>query len=345
MADNIIQADYEQLDQIAGQFTGQGEATAALLQRVRTDFQQLENGGWLGRGADAFFKEMNGELLPALTRMGAALELATKTTQEISGIVRDSEEEAANLFKGDGAVATGGQAGTANGTGPGANNGASSANGAGPGGASSPAGGGSEPSLGQKVLNKLLEGFGNLNAIPDFVLDNVGRLRGLGDIAKSLLKPQFGDLSKIGKIGGVLSVLTGGAGAYFEIKDQMAKGMDFSEALSREAGEATAEVEARLALYAIPGVNIVTAIHDIAHLTGISDADYIEKYIGEPVGAAAHFISSKMADEMFETEQTIRSVLPDVIEDHVPDFAIQGVSAVGGFVSTLNPISAIRSLF
>ncbi|MCB0191785.1 MAG: WXG100 family type VII secretion target [Anaerolineae bacterium] len=345
MADNIIQADYEQLEDIARQFTGQGESTEALLKNIRNKFEQLENGGWIGRGADAFFKEMNGELLPAITRMGAALELASKTTLEINNIVRQSEEEAANLFQGDGAAATGGQAGAGNGVGPGAANGASSANGSGPGGASAPIGGGSQPSLGQKVINKLLEGFGNLNAIPDFVLDNAGRLRNLSGIVNELGKFQFGELSKIGKIGGVLSVLTGGAGAYFEIQDQLAKGMNFEEALSREAGEATAEVEARLALYAIPGVNIITAAHDLAHLTGVSDTDYIEKYIGKPVGAAANFLSDKMADEMFATEKTIRSVLPDVVEDHVPDFAIQGVSAVGGFVSTISPVSAIRSLF
>ncbi|MCB0168514.1 MAG: WXG100 family type VII secretion target [Anaerolineae bacterium] len=343
MADNVIQADYEQLEQIAGQFANQGEATEALLQRIRQHFQPLENGGWIGRGAEAFFKEMNGELLPALTRMGTALELANRTTQEISQEVNQAEEEAANLFQGDSA-ASGGQPVAVNGAGPGAVSGTPGVNGAGPSAGPSPSTA-NEPGLGRKILNKLIEGFGNLNALPDFFLKSPGQFKSLGEIANTIFKPQFGKLTTLGKVGGVLSVLTGAAGAYFEIKEQTAKGMDFAEALSREAGEATAEVEARLGLYAIPGVNILTGLHDIAHLTGISDTDYIEKFVGEPVGRAANFVSDKMADEMFATEKAIRSVLPSVIEDHVPDFAIQGVSAVGGFVSATSPISAIKSLF
>ena len=50
-----IRADYEQLEQIANRFASQQQAVQQMLQRVRGSMGKLENGGWIGRGSQAFY--------------------------------------------------------------------------------------------------------------------------------------------------------------------------------------------------------------------------------------------------------------------------------------------------
>lgn len=94
-----IRADYDQLEQIAGRFANQAEDVQATLQRVRASMEKLEGGGWIGRGSDAFFSEMQGDVLPATTRLQAALVEASRTTRAIAQTVRQAEEEASTLFR------------------------------------------------------------------------------------------------------------------------------------------------------------------------------------------------------------------------------------------------------
>lgn len=98
MADEI-QADYDQLGQVASKFTSQAQATRDMTRKVRAAMQKLEQGGWMGRGADAFFKEMNAVVLPGLQRMETALQSASQVAKEIAQKMRTAEEEAASPFK------------------------------------------------------------------------------------------------------------------------------------------------------------------------------------------------------------------------------------------------------
>jgi WXG100 family type VII secretion target len=99
MADEI-RADYEQLQEVATRFANQSQATQDMLQRVRNSMSKLEDGGWIGRGSDAFFNEMNGEVLPATERLRQALEEGSQATNKIVQVVRQAEEEASSPFKG-----------------------------------------------------------------------------------------------------------------------------------------------------------------------------------------------------------------------------------------------------
>ena len=94
MADEI-QADYDKLSQ----FASQAQATQAMTPKVRSAMQKLQQGGWIGRGADAFFSEMNGLVLPGLKRMETALQSGSQVTKEISQKMRTAEEEASSPFK------------------------------------------------------------------------------------------------------------------------------------------------------------------------------------------------------------------------------------------------------
>jgi len=109
MTNDIIQAQYDQLEQIAVRFGRQAEATAQMQGRVQQSLRALQAGGWEGRGAAAFFGEMNGTVLPSLGRLGAALQQSQQVTRQIVQVLRAAEEEASRPFLG---AATNGSAGT-----------------------------------------------------------------------------------------------------------------------------------------------------------------------------------------------------------------------------------------
>lgn len=96
----VIQVDYDQLSQVAAKFATESQNVAELLQKVRAGMQSLEDGGWIGRGADSFFAEMDGVLLPAVQRLERALDQASQNAGRISQQMRQAEEDAQGLFNG-----------------------------------------------------------------------------------------------------------------------------------------------------------------------------------------------------------------------------------------------------
>lgn len=102
MSNDVIQAQYEQLDNIASRFGQTAENNVALAQQVAQAVQALQNGGWEGKGAAAFFAEMETTTNPALQRLIHALEEAQTTTLEIKRIIQQAEEEASAPFRGGG---------------------------------------------------------------------------------------------------------------------------------------------------------------------------------------------------------------------------------------------------
>jgi WXG100 family type VII secretion target len=98
MADEI-RADYDKLGQVAGRFDKQAQQINEMIRKVKADFEKLEHGGWIGQGADAFFQEMRGVVLPASQRLESALKNGSQVTKEISQRMHQAEEEASSPFK------------------------------------------------------------------------------------------------------------------------------------------------------------------------------------------------------------------------------------------------------
>ena len=94
-----IRADYERLDKVANQFADQCQAIQQMLQGVKSAMDPLEGGGWIGRGSDAFFSEMQGEVIPASERLQQALDEASRVTRQIVQTVKQAEEEASSPFR------------------------------------------------------------------------------------------------------------------------------------------------------------------------------------------------------------------------------------------------------
>lgn len=126
MSARVIQCDYDDLASIMSNFSQQADQTRQLMEMMRRVVGDLQSGGWIGNGAQAFFAEMEDLVFPGMNRMADALADAGSATQRISELLRSAEEEAARLFQGDGAgdgsgsgngqgVSGGGTSGGANG--------------------------------------------------------------------------------------------------------------------------------------------------------------------------------------------------------------------------------------
>lgn len=99
---NIIQAQYDDLEEVADRFDRQLAAIEQLLHQVTCCLDDLEHGGWSGRSARTFFRDMEDETLPAVRRLIVALEMGSDDTRHIARLLAEAEEEAASVFRGDG---------------------------------------------------------------------------------------------------------------------------------------------------------------------------------------------------------------------------------------------------
>lgn len=97
MAD-ILEADYEILEQVSRRFAQQSEEIQQTMQNLRNHMGQLQN-SWQGHGSDAFLAEMQDEILPAVDRLRKAFEEAGFVTGQIIETLSQAEEEAGNSFR------------------------------------------------------------------------------------------------------------------------------------------------------------------------------------------------------------------------------------------------------
>ena len=103
MQTHTTRADYDQLAQIAQRFGREAESTQRMLDAVRGAMNVLQAGDWVGQGANAFYAEMNGQVLPSLMRLVAALQSAQRNTLEIRAAIQQAEADAAAVLHDEGA--------------------------------------------------------------------------------------------------------------------------------------------------------------------------------------------------------------------------------------------------
>lgn len=102
MSGDLIQANYEALEEIAARFGRESEGMGELNGRIQQALHALQNGGWEGEGSQAFFTEMENRVNPAAIRLIDALEQAKTVTLELKQLIQEAEEEAARPFGGEG---------------------------------------------------------------------------------------------------------------------------------------------------------------------------------------------------------------------------------------------------
>lgn len=93
-----IKTDHDQLAKIGQTFSKASSAIAGVNRKIKSSQNTLEGGDWIGKGANAFFKEMNGDVNPAMKRLESALAEAARTTKQIAKIMKAAEDDSSRLF-------------------------------------------------------------------------------------------------------------------------------------------------------------------------------------------------------------------------------------------------------
>ena len=97
MADEV-KVNPDELADVQREFQNQSMSIQDMLQKTRQSMDELEP-DWIGLGSDAFFEEMQGEVLPAVQRLQEALEQGGMVTGEILNIFQQADEEASSPFR------------------------------------------------------------------------------------------------------------------------------------------------------------------------------------------------------------------------------------------------------
>jgi WXG100 family type VII secretion target len=97
---HIAQVNYDETNSIAKNMHSDGDDLVQLHSQTRQRVQALRS-EWVGDAAEAFFEEMEGELLPALQRVSGGLFMGVEILNKIMKIIHEADEETAQYFKND----------------------------------------------------------------------------------------------------------------------------------------------------------------------------------------------------------------------------------------------------
>ncbi|OJX45868.1 MAG: hypothetical protein BGO78_11230 [Chloroflexi bacterium 44-23] len=93
------EVNYEQMGNIVKRFQTEADGVNQLLGQVRSRVEALHGNGWIGRGSDQFFGEMEQLILPSMNRLVHALQMAGSAADGIAKIYRSAEEQGQGVFK------------------------------------------------------------------------------------------------------------------------------------------------------------------------------------------------------------------------------------------------------
>lgn len=93
------EVNYEQLENIVKRFRTEADAVNQLMTQTKGRVEGLHGNGWIGRGSEQFFGEMEQRVLPAMGRLVAALHAAAGAADNIVKIYRNAEDQGQGVFK------------------------------------------------------------------------------------------------------------------------------------------------------------------------------------------------------------------------------------------------------
>ena len=135
---NVVRTDYEALAEAAKGLNSEADRVKQIATRLDRGADNLKRSSWTGKGAEAFYREFEGSILPTYRRLEAALKEASQTMTALSEMFQQAEQEAAGYLR---MTATGGPGDDGAGPGSDGDGGAGSFAGQAGGGSSSQAGG------------------------------------------------------------------------------------------------------------------------------------------------------------------------------------------------------------
>ena len=93
-----VRLEYSELTSISGGFRSQQQETQQLFQQLKNNVEQLHGGGWVGDAADKWYSKMEGELLPAVSKLINAQGQLGDGVQKIANLIRQADEGTKGFF-------------------------------------------------------------------------------------------------------------------------------------------------------------------------------------------------------------------------------------------------------
>jgi len=94
----LIRVDYDLIKKIADAFRTKETDAQSVIQKLKSPFDTLKGGDWIGVGATAFFNEMDSEVLPAMKRLQNAMTEGDRVSKEIERLQHETESSITALF-------------------------------------------------------------------------------------------------------------------------------------------------------------------------------------------------------------------------------------------------------
>lgn len=94
----IFRADYDQMAEISKRLEREAVNVKRSIDSLKRKIEVLKGGDWIGEGANAFYREMESEVMPAMQRLLKALEMSSGVIQTIVRLVHETEESIGGLF-------------------------------------------------------------------------------------------------------------------------------------------------------------------------------------------------------------------------------------------------------
>ena len=94
-----IRADNEALTDIGGRFSRAADENQIALRALERRKTELQNGEWIGIGAQAFYAEMDAAVLPAMLRLVGALRAAANSVNRIRAQFQQAEADASVVLR------------------------------------------------------------------------------------------------------------------------------------------------------------------------------------------------------------------------------------------------------
>ncbi|MFD3164982.1 WXG100 family type VII secretion target [Herpetosiphon sp. NSE202] len=98
MAMQIVQIDYQLIDQLIQRCANQQSQIQAIVHQLRQTMQALEHGGWQGDAANACFSQFQHEIEPAYQRLALVFAESQCVLKAIAKAFHEAEAQAAALF-------------------------------------------------------------------------------------------------------------------------------------------------------------------------------------------------------------------------------------------------------
>jgi WXG100 family type VII secretion target len=96
-----IKGDFDSLPQISKTFTAQERELQRAFQNIKRQVGVLQGGDWSGKGAKAFYAEMDGLVLPSMEQLIRAMEGGSRLSDRVIKILQQAEADITRLFRGE----------------------------------------------------------------------------------------------------------------------------------------------------------------------------------------------------------------------------------------------------